>query len=824
MKKTVLTLLAAMLMTCGAFAQKGLSTKPTDNSKKAVAAAMPQMRQMMKRHAARPAMYGESKTISDTISTFPYTTSFDNGMGQWSVMGGDNEGHNWQPIGPQMDILYDTTGLGAEYAHSGADALVSWSYYPDSMYLFWGIFPVLAGHAVNADNYLVSPAVSLPAGAAFSLAFWTRSLDDGYPDSIEVLVATSQPSAVSDFDTVLIPFAAADGEFARISADLSGFAGQTIWIAFHHAGSDNYGILIDDLRIGGLEAPEMAISNLVRAKAGDTVAFTATSVNGVQPTAATWSFADGAAVTDSGLVGEARWDSAGTYQVMLFASNAAGTDTAYASIDIFDCGLVSEFPYTTDFSEGPDLGCWESVDRNNDGKTWSYYEGVGAINWSYDTETESPITPDDLLVSPRLEIPAAQNFEVYYEIGPGNTSYPEEHYSVYAYNADSAFESVINSPLFSETLAGATSIQTLDLSAFAGQDIRIAFRHHDCSDQVAIALYGVVVRPLSAPVVEIAGPASARMGDEVTFTSGTSAACSWTFDGAVNPTATGSTATAVWAVAGQYTVTCVATNAAGTDSDSFVINIIDCGSVAQFPWSSDFEDGSLGCWQADDRDGDGYTWDAAYLYGEGAGHNSSEGFASSASYINNLGPLTPDNTLISPAIALPEGTSRLTWYAKGQDASYCAENYSVYVITDPAAGFDPAATPKWTGVAGADWEQKQISLTPYGGQTIAVAFRHHDVTDMFYLDVDDIVVDLEQAVGIENAANASISVYPNPAHSAINVSGEGIRQIQIVDASGRVVIDRAAAGSIDISSLGCGVYFLRVIVPEGVRVEKIVKK
>lgn len=76
---------------------------------------------------------------------------------------------------------------------------------------------------------------------------------------------------------------------------------------------------------------------------------------------------------------------------------------------------------------------------------------------------------------------------------------------------------------------------------------------------------------------------------------------------------------------------------------------------------------------------------------------------------------------------------------------------------------------------------------------------------------------------ISNVENGQVSIYPNPATSVINVMGEGIQEVQIVDVNGRVALT-GVAGQINISRLSNGVYFVRAIAANGISVEKIVKK
>ena len=166
-----------------------------------------------------------------------------------------------------------------------------------------------------------------------------------------------------------------------------------------------------------------------------------------------------------------------------------------------------------------------------------------------------------------------------------------------------------------------------------------------------------------------------------------------------------------------------------------------CDAIAQFPYTEDFEDiESLGCWHLLDNDGDGYGW--VYYGGTDSlyGHNSNYCLGSASWY--NVA-LTPDNWLFMPAMQLPAGQQiHLKWWIKGMDPSFAAENYSVMIST---TGGTTAAdisnyTTLLTGTTTGSWAQKDINLSSYAGQTVYIAFRHHNVTDMFYLVIDDVEV------------------------------------------------------------------------------------
>lgn len=198
------------------------------------------------------------------------------------------------------------------------------------------------------------------------------------------------------------------------------------------------------------------------------------------------------------------------------------------------------------------------------------------------------------------------------------------------------------------------------------------------------------------------------------------------------------------------------------------------GVNAQYLLQEGFETGTLPTgWTTVDNDGDGYTWDASFLYqNEGAAH-AGDGMIASASYINNLGALTPDNWLISPAVNLT-ANSNLTFWVKGQDGSYFAENYSVYVATSNTVAAFTATTAVLTGTTTNAWEQKTVDLSSYTGQTVYIAFRHHDITDMYWLDLDDVEI-FAQPTDPTIAANPSTVNFGtvllgNSANATVNVS------------------------------------------------------
>ena len=151
-----------------------------------------------------------------------------------------------------------------------------------------------------------------------------------------------------------------------------------------------------------------------------------------------------------------------------------------------------------------------------------------------------------------------------------------------------------------------------------------------------------------------------------------------------------------------------------------------------------FDNGIPTTWTNIDADGDGYKWENTLATQSGA-ESDPYPCAMSASYRNNEGALYPDNYLVSPKIKIPANAT-LTYEVGGIDANYYAENYTVYLGTVQNGTFSATATLLNETVPSVDATLRTIDLSAYAGQNLCVAFRHHDITDMYYITLDNVKV------------------------------------------------------------------------------------
>ena len=176
-----------------------------------------------------------------------------------------------------------------------------------------------------------------------------------------------------------------------------------------------------------------------------------------------------------------------------------------------------------------------------------------------------------------------------------------------------------------------------------------------------------------------------------------------------------------------------------------------------------FEGNSLPLgWTTIDADGDGNQWEHISVQNVFyQGHADSDGAVVSFSKdMNSYSALTPDNWLVTPALTLV-GNSTLSFWRMVGFFTY-AEHYGVYISTTSAT--DPTAftllyeeTPAQASYA---WNERTVNLENYTGNTVYIAFRHFNSTNLMGVALDDVLVTSEDA-GPIITANPNMLQFPN---------------------------------------------------------------
>jgi len=218
-------------------------------------------------------------------------------------------------------------------------------------------------------------------------------------------------------------------------------------------------------------------------------------------------------------------------------------------------------------------------------------------------------------------------------------------------------------------------------------------------------------------------------------------------------------------------------------------------------------------WTSIDADGDGHNWnwDSYHVI---------QRYASSQSYINGIGALTPDNYLITPQINLHGMSGKLTvaYQIGAASATYFAEHYQIAISTtdNQASSFTniikEETLPDTLGNA---WGTRLYDISQFFGQNIYIAWRHFNCTDMYKLMLDSIFVEYKSNVGINDKTASAMHLYPNPASDFIDVTGNMDHSIvRIFDMTGKNVAEAVLTDNkahFDLSTLPEGIYFVSLL-------------
>ena len=141
-----------------------------------------------------------------------------------------------------------------------------------------------------------------------------------------------------------------------------------------------------------------------------------------------------------------------------------------------------EYGETFSYSFNLSIAGWTLIDGNNDGRTWQVgfdpFGGVGAYcATSSSSDGYESYHTDDFLVSKQVMI--GKKSVLTYEI-TSHWSNPRDHYGV-AISTASPTNPNDFTVIFDEKAAYGWQTKTIDLSAYAGRYVYIAFRHYDAN-------------------------------------------------------------------------------------------------------------------------------------------------------------------------------------------------------------------------------------------------------------------------------------------------------------------------------------------------------
>lgn len=435
--------------------------------------------------------------------------------------------------------------------------------------------------------------------------------------------------------------------------------------------------------------------------------------------------------------------------------------------------------FEEDFDEGHLLD-WTLIDADGDAHNWQLPSegGMGfgnsngmMVSYSYDNASSSPLTPNNFMVSPRVTLP--ENAVMLFYASAMDEAYPAEHFGVAistTVNDDPSAFTLLQEWTLSakgdENRQGGWHRYSVDLSAYAGQEVYLAIRHFNSTDKFAICVDEIFVGNFNAKFL---------LYSDIILDGQTVATYQYGRHYLLN--------TVGFSDGSSHTTTIRAYYEDGTmleneyawtyrTSEHFQgsptgLQAQSDGNQVQLSWSLpemtnpvivdelyyDFADSTLSNLTLIDANNDGQQF-RVYPYG---GYGNGIGLRS-FSWMNGPGALNPDNFIVTPRLT-PSENARITFMACDADMPGIApdpEHFGVAVSTSTNSNpNDFVMVAEWNSTG--TYTEYSADLSAYAGQQIYVAIRHFNTTgETYFLCVDNIRLTGIEAEVTRNAIGALV--------------------------------------------------------------------
>ena len=630
-----------------------------------------------------------------TASTYPWREDFENGTDCWTLPS-DNR---W-------------------YLHRYPSCA-----YDGSCYMRSKTNPATAHNRLLSNTFVMPSAADI---AYLSLIFQARNTYNNTDAHLSVYFASDS----NNVETLLIDTVIGWGTYRQIIVPLNNLAGQAGHFVFEHwtsSTSTTHDIYLDNVEVRYAADPVITNNIPDHVYVGDSITFTATISEG-SSVGLTYSWRStmldiGQADTiGNGHDGNLHiiYLSGGVDTMILTATNAYGSmsDTVIFTI----CDPIEQFPWQADFS---DMGCWYTVDAQDWAIVNNYTVNHNVLSAWGDLSTQGTIA------LPLMQLPMDTTLTLEYKTR-GNSEYSV----LLTTGTYGSYDSVLYNGTV--TSGGNFAQQSINLGAYAGQRVRIAFSKPHNYDVIQID--SIIVRSHAHPIIVFEAPRHAFTDGAATamvrLTHGDSSTMVYQWHSTLLGTTVTQTSPLInltYTTTGIDTISVVGANNYGSDSAT-AVTVVTTWDTLQAPCVvDDFGGGNLDHWYQDAN----CSWQE-YL---GTGR----------SYWYNP---TVDARMVSRAIMVPnwaDDSLVLEWKAAAEsrntDMRYyvlaTTGDYTDYSQYDTLFSFDTVLN-----TAQIEWNIGRVGLGAYAGETIHVAFVNHPTATFYQYDARALRIDDVQIVNL----------------------------------------------------------------------------
>lgn len=422
----------------------------------------------------------------------------------WTTIDADGDKFTWR---------LTTEIMGPGYGYKGSKyCVISQSYCVDTI------------GELSPDNYLITADKYLITEDS-QLSYYVCAQDEESPaEHYAVLVSTESNTDVETFETVweetmsrsnATRNSRGQGAWYKRVIDLKKYAGQEVYIAFRHYNTiGQFYLDIDNIALDNYAKSSRNLAGYT-VKLNDEVVASNLKTNHYQFEDLTVGETYKASVVANYATGDS--DAAEYTWTYVSAADYAGATSLKGksvggeaflqwTLEGDDVQGEVESDFFFNFNDGT-LDGWRNIDADEDGYVWynsaeklgpgyGYKDSTYCIvsHSFYSGQFNFPLTPDNYLVTEK-KYAITENSQLTFMVCAQDPSYHEEHYGVAISMFDNAtandFVTIWEETLKSDDTDYNTPqtpwvLKTVDLSEYAGEEIYIALRHFNCTDQYMI--------------------------------------------------------------------------------------------------------------------------------------------------------------------------------------------------------------------------------------------------------------------------------------------------------------------------------------------------
>lgn len=444
----------------------------------------------------------------------------------------------------------------------------------------------------------------------------------------------------------------------------------------------------------------------------------------------------------------------------------------------------------------------------------SWYTPAGASN--------------DWMVTPAITLPSGTN-TLYWHAKAYDPDYPDSYRVLISTtgNAVANFTTTLLTVGNGSTTGEASTWQnkSLDLSAYAGQTIYLAFQNFS-TDKFLLGIDNVYVvnGTVSPPNRVMTTSNISKTGGSINWTAPASGVTGYDYSfGSVghNPTVTNST-TGTTATIGSL-----------TENTRYQYYVRGKNGTMNSLWIGPYslftaQQVGLGATSYGFDNPEGYLvdgWNGAWGVNSQAGNPQA---GTQMVFSNNSSSAATNRWLLSKPYYMTVGNNyTITFFLRSFGNTTMPQ--SIKFTVGNAATTASQTNTLWTSTtfASGTWTQQTVTFSPTVDGTYYFGFNHFSPTQLADVSLGLDSFNINGVLGVNDieAKKKEISIYPNPAKDFITIKSDSkVNNIEIFDASGRKVQTILKDNKIDVRNLSSGNYIINVETKDGVSTEKFIKK